>query len=114
MRTKTTTPRRRFAGLPEVPATRVAITDDLLGTRREFILPVEAEEALRSCSDIEQAWYFCDRLMMFGDGESMSLGVSLRRTAGSVSIHWFAVDGDVGKALQERDGEWDELQGGRY
>ncbi len=108
---KTTTKRRRFAGLPDVPTTRVCIVDDLLGTRREFSVPCEAEEAVKSVHDLELALYFCDRLSLFADAEDMSLGVSLHRSRNRVAVRWFAVDGDVERALEERGDETDELFG---
>lgn len=105
------TRRKPFAGLPDVPATRVCIADDLLGTREEFTVPCDSEEAIRSVHPLELAWYFCDRLSLFADAENMSLGVSLHRSKTRVSVRWFAVDGDTDKALQERGDETDELFG---
>ncbi len=111
MKTHATTPRRRFAGLADVPACRVCIVDDLLGTRREFDLPTDSEEAVKSCHDLALAWYFCERLSLFADAEDMSLGVSLHRGRNRVAVRWFAVDGNIARALQERGDETDGLYG---
>ena len=102
-----------YETLEGVPCTFVHVQDDLTGSRREFDLPVEAQEAWTSCAAVEQARYFVDRISMFADGDDMSLGVSIRKARGVILIRWFAVDGDDAKALAEREDEWDELQGGR-
>lgn len=72
----------------------VQIIDDVFGTRREFVLPESADEAIENCLAVASAKCWID---WHGSEDDSSIAVSIRKTDCMIRVHWHVV-GDPDRA----------------